>query len=681
MLTLLLLLLLTGVAALLTDSPVNHPTYFPKIFILSFASLLAVSIFSLSINEHISPVASVLELLGIILTLSVLLWKSVNLSSTGHAKSKDKLKATFRRAYQHITISDSSMVSSSHGLPSIRILSLLYLALLAIISCFMQPVNGDSQVYNLSRVLVSLLSKSTFLQESSIPTQAFHSFAHDYLYTPDLLIGSTLGLGTLSMLELVYVWILVDVVISHSVSSCPSIFTKVDLWRARYIGRILLISMPPLFYQATLTKNDLVLAPLSISIALCLYFFTQEARPTGKPQLIGILTSVLQLFCGILLLYSSKGYGVVLLLTLFIVFLFTPFLARSGNAYVRKAFYSISNQPSGTANPQVLCILAGLVSIISTTIYSFMDNRQRYWADAYSAFTAKHSISSLESLYSLPHNLARIFLEFLINIPLPFRVSPGDILWSYRDKSFLPLTDTYSFGGVINEDISWPGVIFNLAAMASILLVLFSSTFSIGKSRRCSNDKICIPDLPVALGASGLISGFLLAGLLYWQPYSSRFFVASSILLVPLFAFSITWIIRLFPPRLARIMATTLMLTALLSVALPIAKQYYVLFRQVSTPDYYLLKSMNTSNSDLDSIVMSLSKPSTTICSRNEYSASLELLKRLRIFSLTNPEHKFYFPTLSLCDQTIYSLPLRSPEVLFFGGGEAPSIETPVYNN
>ena len=672
MITVALLFLLTCVIALTLEETVGKLEYFSKLFILSFSGLLATSIIALYTNAYISPKASVSILFGVMAALSIiLLFLTVQKKRSRHLY-QSKLCCLFTSALNHIIISDESVRRSIRDYSFTAKISISYLALLLIAACFLIPVNGDSQVYNLSRVLVSLLSSSIFLTQTSVPTQAFHSFAHDYLYTPDLLTGSTFGLGILSTVELIYTWILVDVVILHSASINRSVLTLHQIHRVRSIARIVLISMPALFYQATITKNDLFLAPLSISIAVMLYSFWHEEGSIDTRSTSPFWTSAIQLLCGSLLIYLSKGYGIVLLAVLVFVFFF---LSPTKRGLLRKLFPIRSPlQANNSKARPIFFISTTLAVVIFSSALLFFVNRGNYWRESYSSFTAKHSVASIESLASVPLNLSRTLFESLINIPLPFHIAPGLFVGVYRSNQYLPLTDTYSFGGIINEDISWPGIIFNMAIFITVSF-LFWSILQLRPNYYLRNRSALLPVLPLYLGFSGLISAFLIAALVYWQPYSSRFFIGSSVLLVPSLSFVLGHLIHLVPRRLTRLLFFSFISIALLSASIPIGKQYYVLYRQSSRTDYYLAKSMNTSSLSLNNIVSSLTLSPVIVCSRDDYSASLELLKLLRRFSLQNHEYKFKFPNLGVCNNILDSSDQPPSDFLIFGGGAPPRLK------
>lgn len=671
MLTVILLLLLICFSILTIESQDDQLDYFPKIFITSFSALLVLAFLAIYLNASISPVASVLALLGIILVLAVSLLQ-IHSSSIKH-RSKT-LRTAFVRAFNHLMISDEFTRISIRKPSLVAFISIAYLFFLIVLAISLTPVNGDSQTYNLSRVLVSLLSQSVFLSESSIPTQAFHAFAHDYLYTPDLLVGSSIGLGLLSSVELIFTWILIDVVILHVASNGSSPLKLPELRRIRSIARIILISMPALFYQATITKNDLILAPLSISVVALLYSFRQDKDSAGATNISLDVTLVLQLACGILLLYLSKGYGIIILAV--IALIYAPMsisMCKLSLIRIRPPIRIQSNHQNGQ-NIFLLLISASLAAVISFLAVLFIDNRTNHWSDAYSSFTAKHTVSSFTTLAAIPLNLSRTILEFLCNIPLPFHFTPGDLVGAFRDDQYLPLSERYSFGGLINEDISWPGILFNAAILALIVFRSRTTLISLQKHDLTNSSESQI-SLPLYLGLVGGISSFVIAALVYWQPYSSRFFISSSILLVPIASFALGDLNRSISTEFRRFALILFLSTALLSASIPIAKQYYVLFRQLTVGDYYLSKSMNTSSLAIDTIVASFSSPSVLVCSRNDYSASLELLKRLRSLALQNPNYQFRFPRSTVCKQMLDLTTQPSSDVIFYGGGQPPRLK------
>lgn len=543
------------------------------------------------------------------------------------------------------------------------------------ISLASQVTNGDSQVYNISRIYTSILSGNLLLDSTSIPTQAFHSIGHDYLYSFDIIWNNLRGLSLLNLVEAVLILVIVDriLIVDQQSSSEPY---QSQRYCARCIARIILVSMPSLFYQSTTTKNDLILALLGLTISILSARALSRFRSCSflmlKADHLPLIKQCLPLLIAWQFCVLCKGYGIILVVLSFLTGLLVFFLLVRPERRVSIASGYIWSEGAPLASSLPIVVLLAY----ATAAYYIHVND--LWTNEFTQFAVKHGPSTiLDLLKAFPVNFLRTLFESAVNLPFPISVEPFKGLPLINTTDFIALGEIYSFGGVVNEDIAWPGLLFSISAGVSICYFLSRSYHSIFVPR----GSIFLPDRYlislIGFGSSILMSLGLVA-CLYWQPYSSRFFIAPSILVVPFFALIISSLARrrlhfkASAGKCSRTIVFSLIGTGLmLGLGVSISKQAYVGFRQVMNPDYYIYKSMHASRASLESIVGSLvgSQPEVVaICARNQYSASLYLMQQL-YSAADNGRIRLIFPKNSDCDLSAPSVP-----ILYYGNGKPPSL-------
>ena len=127
---------------------------------------------------------------------------------------------------------------------------------------------------------------------------------------------------------------------------------------------------------------------------------------------------------------------------------------------------------------------------------------------------------------------------------------------------------------------------------------------------------------------------------------------------------------------LYRLLFAALLACSMYSAALAMAKQAYVLYREVSNPDYYVLKSMRSSLSEVKALAasaVSADREVLNLCSRDDYSPSLYLLVELmKVNPIDRPEVNF--PSTSRCAGYLANPLADSSRWIYFGNGKPPRV-------
>ena len=127
---------------------------------------------------------------------------------------------------------------------------------------------------------------------------------------------------------------------------------------------------------------------------------------------------------------------------------------------------------------------------------------------------------------------------------------------------------------------------------------------------------------------------------------------------------------------LYRFLFAALLACSMYSAALAMAKQAYVLYREKSNPDYYILKSMRSSLSEIKALAtsaVSADREALNLCSRDDYSPSLYLLIELiKVDSVGRSEVKF--PSTLRCADYLENPLADSSRWIYFGNGKPPKI-------
>lgn len=500
----------------------------PSSFLLSLSALLAANIVSLYLQTD--PLYLLLP--APLILLSPFLARRLDASSNCLNLAKI-FKSAFQIAKDHLNLILLKPASRSGKHQDVLSFAVNAYTIFFLIASFLTSLlsevsNGDSQAYNLSRVSLALLTKQVFLTSSSTPVQGFHDYAHDYLYLPDLYHGNITSLGLLSFFEFAFVFILTRLAIEHVITtqSLPLIRSP---GKVKFIAQLLIISLPAVYYQSTNTKNDLVITPIVISIFLIISI-AQSSKLRSSSWLTELCV-LLVITNAILLLLSSKGYGVV----------FVPAIAVALAAVYKSQRSSLREHRSSlrqSSNPVSLQVYTGETKLLATfslslfllnglTYFTFISNRHHYWSEAYAEFRRIHGPTNLIQIISAaPTTFLRMFLSNLIDLPWPVVIEPCKSFLLECHSDYLAIADKFTIGGIVNEDVAWPSVFFTLSVA---LVIIFRANIIFASFLRFISLNGSLID---SLLAASISSSFALTALLYWQPYSSRFYICSSVLAV-----------------------------------------------------------------------------------------------------------------------------------------------------
>ena len=505
------------------------------IFLLWQPILLIFSLALLQLNKLTPSLAYVLPLLMIFFSC-ICAWCCHQNLTHFLARQLSVICSLPRRGISLIAlVPDGPVLSRSLSIQLLIVnsLSLGYVAVSFLLSAFSLVTNGDAQTYNISRLAVVILSKQIFISQTSIPTQAFHSFFHDYLYIPDLIYGNITGLGLISFIELVSLLYFSDYIVCRSHNLGRSLANTSI--RSRLLARLIIISMPAIFYQANNVKNDLMFAPIMLALSIIVAHLASESSSenvdSGWNQNLSLITLL-----GLLSMYSGKGYGILFVFC----FLFIAILINLRSSPVRSIgsaclhiiniLKTIKSVPS-----RITVFFFALILLILLANLGFESNKSFYWAQSYSEFVQNHGPTGVDKIKAFPLTLSRLLLEAVINVPA-FHSWSGGALPALFNKQYT-LGGEFRFGGQITQDIAWPGIIFNVC-FAWTIVKLFrrkksSSLYDFMSSHDARN---AWQEMSKLLFTSGLLISLAFAILLYWQPGFSRFFVSVSVLMIPFMA-------------------------------------------------------------------------------------------------------------------------------------------------
>ena len=425
--------------------------------------------------------------------------------------------------------------------------SLLYISVLLFISSISSVTNGDAQTYNVARVASAYLAKKVFLTATSVPTQAFHSFGHDYIFAPDIAFGNIAGLSLVGLIEVFFLLVISDFCIQDSLSGLR--LSRLQKVKIRAFSRIFLLSIPPLFFQANNVKNDIVIVPLAYCVVMCaeqLFYSNSIASSSRKrpeklrQQIISLCRPLLAM--SLLLLYVTKAYGLIISLPSIFLIFFSSLFFRAKNNLTHLSSEKITNYDLGLASGGgfvmrkiIVYSLQVLSASLVILIIVFEINKYSFWREEYSKFVAFHGPDSfLDGVTAFPLTLIRVMTEALLNVPSPIKYSFDKFLTSLGG-TYLTTGGPYEFGQTLNQDIAWPGFFFN-ALIGFILISLFALG---GWSRLVSiysqvHSRLIIKALiPYILLLSAFFSSSALIFKIYWQPAFSRYLFAPALLSVP----------------------------------------------------------------------------------------------------------------------------------------------------
>lgn len=563
--------------------------------------------------------------------------------------------------------------SLAYGLKLIaRAATFIFITSSTLISTLSEVTNGDSQIYNISRIYTSILSGKLLLESTSIPTQAFHSIGHDYLYSIDIALNNLRGLSLLNLAEVISIMIIIDQVVVQQYSGFAKNQSTQETNLARSIARILTLSSPAIFFQSTTPKNDLFVALVAlisiVSLSNLLSYLSKFTRTGANFSVYHTFKLSLLILIVFLMTALSKGYGIIIVLSASALSLLFALYVAKNNSLLCSS--SASNGEKAFPSLYSLPILL----LLSHTALSYYHHVDRFWRAEYDEFVSLHGPSSLAELaLSAPINILRIAFESFVNIPLPFRISPFEGIPLLSTSHHIALSDTYTFGAILNEDIAWPGILFSVAL---VLTLIFLCRVNLLKNMQSFLVASYTPEIILSSGTSLLVA-LSLASLLYWQPYSARFYTAPMVLMIPLLSTTLSSSNAFNPAKTLknklplRIFLATLCLLLVSGMVPAIAKQTYVLFNQYKDSDYYVRKSMLATTADIKKVVSSATIGNSSevrICSRDNYSASL-YLQQILLGSINRDLTKVTFPKLLECN-----LNSSASTTIFFGGGSPPSL-------
>lgn len=150
-------------------------------------------------------------------------------------------------------------------------IAMTYLLLQAVL---LPPSSWDALAYHLPRVLLWEQNRSLFLRDFIITPQAAFPVGSDILSHLFLRLGTDYGLGLFSWLS--YLTILLA---TYGISR-PRVNRQIALTTA-----LVIVSLPEIVYQATATKNDIILAAVAIA---CVVWADRWIRSPSMESLLGL---------------------------------------------------------------------------------------------------------------------------------------------------------------------------------------------------------------------------------------------------------------------------------------------------------------------------------------------------------------------------------------------------------
>jgi len=413
--------------------------------------------------------------------------------------------------------------------------------------------NGDSQTYNIARVFSSYMSGELFLSSSTIPTQAFHVYGHDYLFVSDIILNRVHAYGFLGWVEFGLVLVLTDIVCELSESrgiECRRL-ARGNI-NGRMWTRLAMLSMPILFFQSTIPKNDLGVGVLTLTLLIFLwrqdngsemYGCSLQFRERRESLLFKIVAYGLLLGNSLSLLATFKAYGIACWIIVVLLVVSSPRQFRLMNWQKLHNYLDDVEGERRVELHQRYVVVAAVLAIVfaidlawQLTFYSHISDN---WSDEYKLFKSVHSFGTLgASLGAFPVNLARILLESLINLPLPVVFKAGNMIRFLGGNENMVAANNYEFGGELNEDSAWPGAMFSLltvfACVRLIKGVAGMKDYNIRSLVQSFNRFVEGHGLSACSYMAGCILFIALVFVLPWQPWWGRFMLVPSLLMTPL---------------------------------------------------------------------------------------------------------------------------------------------------
>ncbi|MEL6222296.1 MAG: hypothetical protein AAFR31_06605 [Cyanobacteria bacterium J06627_8] len=140
---------------------------------------------------------------------------------------------------------------------SIVAIAFIYLFFQAVL---LPPSSWDATIYHLPRVLLWEQNRSLFLRDFTIPQQAVFPVGSDILFHLFLRLQTDYGLGLFSWLSSIAILLSTFALARSHFSQAISLTTALAI-----------ACLPEVVYQATATKNDIILAAVSLACVLWAY--------------------------------------------------------------------------------------------------------------------------------------------------------------------------------------------------------------------------------------------------------------------------------------------------------------------------------------------------------------------------------------------------------------------------
>ena len=374
-----------------------------------------------------------------------------------------------------------------------RILVVAYFGSTFLIAIGSGVINGDAQIYNLSRVYSWLLNGTIFLTSHGNGYHAYMSIGHDLLYVLDSSFGSTYGLGLVCWSENIALFLLVVSTLSKSERVDNIGVSSTGIWSG-----FLYMAIPLFYFQASSVKNDLAVTLFGMLFFVSTYRLFSGA---GRKSRVGVAITALTFG---LSTYHVKSYGV--LAAVAVVPVVVMFFAFRGKKQHQMTFRKevMASERKGIALKSI--VVMGLV----TLLIAFSMHVQRYWAIDKAKTVSTYTTGLFQGkgldMQALT-NPFRIIYELVIQLPMPMRVDelPGmGFLGEYSGPY------TYSFGGYFGEDIAWCGLGFLIISSYGV------SRYIVRADKRWRT-------LSGFIFLTSFIYIVLMGLCVLWQPWYSRF--------------------------------------------------------------------------------------------------------------------------------------------------------------
>lgn len=428
----------------------------------------------------------------------------------------------------------------------------IYLGLQAII---LPPSNWDSMAYNLSRVLLFQQQKSLLLTNVAGIWQSIFPVGADILHHTFLRFYNDYGIGIFSFLSYLSV-AFGTYALSRRYTSC-----EISL-----VSTLVVISLPELVYQATSTKNDIIVN------ALAIFCFLTFHRLLDEINLKDFIILILALIWGI----SVKTTWLAFLL---------PFSLFFGIIILQK--YPLRIWSQLIFRNWRLLILFVVPALIFSQFWLFIHNY--YIWGSWSGTPEYNALSKqVDGLKGSLANLVRYLLQSIdllepgnIIIRRLIGISFTELLQKIYDTFLYPVFGDVATNEMLgpfrlswwsHEDMAWFGPL-------GFLLVIPAVLYSVVKGKKFLR----------ALGLTLLGYIFILSYVLVWNPFHNRyvslFFVASG--------GCIAYLINLFKHRkyLLKLIKYTSILILFIACSINAAKPLISL-----SPDTYIGANINIFN-------------------------------------------------------------------------------------